>query len=317
MKEHAMKEHAMKDAMSMLEELWQVNACMPPHVPVPQPGPCPGIKRTGRTAIRKATAVQTPRARSRVKATSGKAAGPKTFAVRDARARLDALYGNRMQISGANDEIDGYLADLARIPDLMHERVNKLFGIRETQNRTTDAGIRIGVGSVLDVSPQAKKILENRMASAGRPYSRVGGVFMGGLGQVIIGSQTVGSGSVSRAAHEFGHALDKSGTTIGFDRRAFSAREPWRDAMETVYASPDLLLNPYYTPTGNPGNWLGEAFAESFAAWSKTADEPDRRVKVAAILNTLGQIKAGRQVSPYVIAAVESMIEMFDYLAGR
>lgn len=43
-----------RDAMAMLEGLWRVDACMPPRVPVPQPGPCPGSGLgRARTAVRK------------------------------------------------------------------------------------------------------------------------------------------------------------------------------------------------------------------------------------------------------------------------
>lgn len=300
----------MRDAMSALEDLWQVSGCLPPKVPVPQPGPCPGSRKSPKTVVKKAVAVvAAPRRGSAPKV-------PKTFTVRDANKRLDAIYGTRFRVSGANNEIDQYLIDLARIPDPMHRRVNGLFRTREIQNKNDEAGIRIGVGSVIDVSPEAKRVLEARQASMNRSYTRVGGVYMGRIGQIIIGSQTVESGSTSRAAHEFGHALDRSAISVS-NRLPISEGQPWRNAMETILASTDFTLHPYYTPTANAKNWLAEGFAESFAAWSKVADEPDRRVKVAAILNTLGRLKKGRKVSPQVAAAVNSMIETFDNLAKR
>lgn len=41
-----------RDAMSVLESMWQVSACLPPHVPVPKPGPCKA-GRSAATAVRK------------------------------------------------------------------------------------------------------------------------------------------------------------------------------------------------------------------------------------------------------------------------
>lgn len=232
-----------------------------------------------------------------------------------ARERLEGLYGDRLHISGSSDEIDRYTRDLATIPDPLHQLVNRYFA---TKPQDREPGIHIGLGPVTEVSAQART-RENeppRGWSKGKTFANVGGVFLGDVGQVVIGSG-LPSGSLSRAAHEFGHAVDSAARSPA-EPRKLSAREPWRDAMELINASSALTLNPYYSPDTNATGWLSESFAEAFAAWSKVADDPSRTVKVLAVINALAKKKQGKKIDPRVVKAVDDlMVGMFENLAGR
>jgi len=286
------------DGLSVVEDLCGVQMCMPPKVAVPKPGPCKGSKRgPARSVVSKVVGNKPPTARP--------------LGVAAARKRLEGIYGERLHITGSGKEINQHIKELANVPAGMHDTVNRYFN----NVHPNTGGIYIGVGPVTEISPGGKELqgVQPRGWTKGKTFAQVAGVFIGKYGEVVIGSG-LPSGSTSGSAHELAHALDVASRT-GAVPISVSKRQPWRDVMNTVYASPDLLLKPYYTPTVNPTGWLSEAFAESLAAWAKVhrrgADE-----QVQAILGALGANKPGRQPSPAVTDAVKDMIAMFEYMAG-
>lgn len=81
------------DGLSVIEDLWDLRACMPPHVAVPKPGPCPGVRRgvrlpkkaAAKTAARPVGAPKPRTADGPATETSGASALERTVATSDVR----------------------------------------------------------------------------------------------------------------------------------------------------------------------------------------------------------------------------------------
>lgn len=310
-----------------------VELCMPPTVPVPKPGPCPGAKRGVKNPLKSpaekvekvAKKVTKPKAEKVAKKVAektaekaakktAKVAKAKPMTFEQARQQLKEIYGDRLHITGSSPHISEQVVALAKLPPMMHHTVNRLF----TRSGAL-AGLFIGDGPVTEVSPLGKHLkgVQPRGWGEGKTFDQVAGVFMAALGQIVVGGgPKFPHGSTSLSVHEFGHALDEADKVVAGGHSS-SSTEKWRDAIETINASSDLVVNPYYTRTANPGGWLDEAYAEGLAGWSTAADAKDDMAKVNAILDTLTYRKPGREPSEDVVNAVKFMIAQYERLAGR
>lgn len=241
---------------------------------------------------------------------------------RSTKARMRAIYGPRLRELDDSPQVEAAVQGLAEIPDNVHRMAANYF-----DGWFPSAGIYFGSGQMVDFVAQARPLANERPRgyAEGRTWRDSGGMHMGGERIIAVGAtrsevETPRFGDDTRfrgtAQHELGHAVDAA---LGNP----SARAEWREQVRKLSSSDQLVINPYFSPAGNPDGWASESFAQAMRGWTAGLGSTREGDRVFNMLNEFGFFKRDftkvgyeQDFDPQLVEAAQHMIQLFDQVAG-
>ncbi len=164
-----------------------------------------------------------------------------------AAENLQKIYGGKLRVHDATGE--AHAEEFAKIPDAIHRALAAHI-----------EKIDFGNGSVADYKPEVRGV-QPRGWPPGKTWADVPGGYDPGTRHLMAGGGQA-HGSTSLALHEGGHAVDMALGQPSLDV----------DFVLLHSAATKQDVSPYFAQAGAAG--LSETWAEVFAAWVSTREEP-------------------------------------------